>query len=177
MNYMRQKYKIFILLAGLLCGVLTAADVQAAEGNYKVKAVFLFKFFRYISWPPGGDDKKTICVYGGNPFGETLDYIIKTKLSADEYQVNYISDVSEAGGCQLIFVNKAQDEINDLLAIVKKQKAVLTVSDMKGFAHWGGGIEFVDHPNKIGLLLNINVFREAGLNASSKLMKIVETVE
>lgn len=178
MNYKRLKYKIFLLLMAFVCAVSMPASLQAAEGNYKVKAVFLFKFFRYISWPPETGTDKTICVYGHNPFGETLDYIIKTKLSSGEYKVNYMDDVSQIGQCQLVFVSQSvKDKFSTVLKTIGDHKGILLVSDIKGFAHKGGGIEFVDHPKKIGLLLNVNAFNEAGLNASSKLMKIVETVE
>ncbi|MBL4802180.1 MAG: YfiR family protein [Emcibacter sp.] len=177
MTYKMCKNKVISLFMALVCGILTCTNLQAAEGNYKVKAVFLFKFFKYISWPDGAGMEKTICVYGQNPFGKSLDYIIKNKLSSAEYKVNYIDDVAEVKGCRLLFIGKSQDKVATVLAAIKQEEGILSVSDINGFARKGGGIEFVDHPNKIGLLLNVSAFTHAGLNASSKLMKIVKTVQ
>ncbi|MFN8929847.1 MAG: YfiR/HmsC family protein, partial [Alphaproteobacteria bacterium] len=57
--------------------VITLAGDGAGHADprtNKIQAVFLFKFFDYITWPDGAD-KKTICTYGGNPFGVLLDKI------------------------------------------------------------------------------------------------------
>lgn len=139
MKYIMQKYKIFILLMALSCSILTIGHTQAADGNYKVKAVFLFKFFKYIDWPPETADQKTICIYGGNPFGGTLDYITKTKLTSGEYKVHYIDDVKELDDCQLVFVNKSVKRVDVLFTSIENKPGILMVSDMNDFAHMGGG--------------------------------------
>ena len=71
---------------------LMAASLQAgADGTpideYQLKAVFLFNFAKFVEWPPRafGDarDPFTICVWGDNPFGSSLDAIVHGKTVAN----------------------------------------------------------------------------------------------
>ncbi len=153
------------------------AEAYAQEKTYKIKAVFLFKFFKYIQWPEGQDVNKVICVYGANSFGNALDYIVQSKFAAAGYAVRYIDDTHTIGGCALLFIGHEEAEnIPTVLTQMQYQTGLLTVSDHKGFAKQGGGIEFVNTPKKIVLLLNTESFKRHGLVANSKLMQIVKTV-
>lgn len=170
---MNKVLTFFLILLVLAVPVASYADTK----NYQVKAVFLFKFFKYITWPDG-TDYKTICVYGANPFGTTLDYIIKNKFSNAGYKVRYVNSGASLERCNIIFINESStSNLQQTLGKLQAHKGILTVSDANGFARLGGGIEFVDNPTKIGLLLNTDAFNSMGLSASSKLMKVVETIE
>ena len=69
---------------------LLAAALACAEGTpvdeYRLKAVFLFNFARFVEWQPEafGDarDPFAICVAGANPFGSSLDDEVRGKTVA-----------------------------------------------------------------------------------------------
>ena len=51
--------------------------------EYQIKAAFLFNFAKFVEWPPSAfsTDKApiTLCIAGGDPFGNTLDALISDK--------------------------------------------------------------------------------------------------
>ena len=166
-----------IVYATMLFAILLASyPALAQEKGDQVRAVFLFNFFKYITWPQNGDEK-TLCVYGHNPFGNILDYIAEKKFSKAGYRIAYIKNVSASTQCSIAFISAKESKNADRLIKASSGTSLLTVSDAKGFATRGGGIEFVNKPGKIELVLNTKTFENAGLKASSKLMKIVKTVK
>lgn len=169
-------YRIILILTLICLGSFSteAQSASADEQSYKVKAVFLFKFFKYISWPDNAASENIVCVYGRNPFGDTLDYILTNKIKSSKYSVVYINKPSQISQCKIMFVSSS--EANNIPEATNNA-GVLTVSDIRGFARKGGAIEIANNDNKIELYLNRKTLGKLGLTASSKLMKIVEIVE
>jgi hypothetical protein len=63
--------------------------------------------------------------------------------------------------------------MKDILAKLKDKK-ILTVSDSKTFMNDGGMIRFLTENNKIRLVINLDEVKEAGLDISSKLLRLAE---
>lgn len=167
--YSPTRLLLSMFLVCILCAVTPSAAITQTKQD-KVKAVFLFTFFKYITWPASAGRPRVICVVGDHPFGGTLDYIAKNKFASSSYQVHYPSNTSGLSSCHVVFAN---DNIDSVIQATNGKKGMLTVSDSSGFASLGGGIEFVDRGGKIDLVLNPNTLKQAGLKANAKLMKIV----
>ena len=53
---------------------------QTDQGEYRLKAVFLYQFPQFVEWPePAWRDAKSVqlCVARPNPFGEELDRLVR----------------------------------------------------------------------------------------------------
>jgi hypothetical protein len=61
----------------LLALVVVPTAARAEPTDTAVKAAFLPRFAKYVTWPPAavpkGSDPFVLCVIGGDPFGPLLD--------------------------------------------------------------------------------------------------------
>src|SRR5580704_16994746 len=82
----------------MLLGNCLAADLSEQHlGEYRVKAVFLYNFARFIDWPAEAfqksDELFSICVLGEDPFGQALDDEVAGKtIGGRALAVHRISD-------------------------------------------------------------------------------------
>lgn len=162
----------------MVCALFFSSNSYAeASQQYKVKGVFLFKFYNYISWEHG--NLHEICVFGNNPFGGTLEHIAQKKYSDKNINIRYLDKVQDLTSCGVVFIHKsARSSLGDILDTTNQQNSgILTVSDLRGFARQGGAIELADHPKKIAILLNPSTFDTVGVRANSKLLKVAKIVK
>lgn len=161
--------------------LLFAADGAAAPDEYRIKAVFLFNFSRFVEWPdsafPAPDAPFVIGVFGRDPFGAELDEVASGEtVNGRPLLIKRIRGVEEARDCQILFIPAAeQAQLNTLLAALDR-RSTLTVSDLDGAASRGAMIRLVTERNRIRLRVNVDSARAAGLTISSKLLRSAEIV-
>ncbi|MEA2562452.1 MAG: hypothetical protein QOH06_3956 [Acidobacteriota bacterium] len=164
--------KVLILLL-----LLMAAPLRAQAPEYDLKAAFLFNFAKFVEWPAGafaGDRAPlTICVYGEDPFGATLDEVVRDeRVGERSLLVQRPDSVNDLRECHVLFVSRSEkDRLGDVMAEVKG-KPVLTVADMDGFLRAGGIINFVLEGSKVRFLIDQEAAGRSGLQISSKLMRL-----
>lgn len=170
------------LLVGMLAFVLLLNVQQTRAQNkpvleYQVKAAFLYNFTRFISWPSSTFNSPTapfiIGIIGNNPFGTYLEDIIdQEKVNDHPIIVQRYHDIKDINNCQILYISIGDDnKIKEVIASVA-HKNVLTVSDAAKFANWGGIINFFKDDNKLRVQINTAAARAAGVEISSKLLKI-----
>jgi len=174
------------VLAGLLALLATSASpwaLSAAVSEYQLKAVFLFNFSEFVSWPPqafsGEDAPLVIGVLGRDPFGTDLDSVVRGEhVGSHTLVVHRYEDVSDVKNCQILFIDRSQaPQLRHVLDALRG-RAILTVSDIKDGASAGVMIDLVNDDSHIRLQINVNAARESGLAISAKLLrpaKIVNT--
>ena len=141
-----------------------AEALEAPE--YDLKAGYLAKFPDFIKWPaPGGPI--TVGVLGNDPFGPALAGVMKVKRS------NRVEDLK---GCQIIFVSKSEQ--GNLPAIIAALAGtnIMTVGDADGFVKQGGVLGFVMDGGKVRFEINTGAAKRAGLEISSRLLKLASKV-
>ena len=163
--HMKPAFCTIIMVMMLIFSV--NSPIYAQDRTQKVKAVFLFKFTGYITWPDKGN-ATTICTYGGNPFGGLLEKLADfQKKSISIKHLNFGQTIS---GCHIVYV------VPSLSAPDTDGQAVLTVSEKRGFAKNGGMIELEETPQRIKLIVNLNTLYGSNLKASSRLLDIAELI-
>jgi len=159
---------------------LGALPVHAQPSETAVKAAFLPRFARYVSWPapatPSAGAPFQLCVVGRDPFGPLLDQAASSELiDGHEVTVRRMAAAARAEGCQLAFVQGTtpQDTARMLLAL--RSQAILTVTDaragpQRGMIHFtivGGRVRFfIDDAEAAG----------RGLSISSRLLALAAGV-
>ena len=167
-----------LLLA--LALLLGASPARAQPSENAVKAAFLPRFARYVSWPPPAAPSTgapfQLCVVGRDPFGPLLDQAASTELiDGHSVTIRRMASADRAAGCQLAFVQGAtpQDTARMLLAL--HNQAILTVTDaragpQRGMIHFtivGGRVRFfIDDAEAAG----------RGLSISSRLLALAAGV-
>jgi YfiR/HmsC-like len=74
--------RLLTILLSLSQGVVASDTAEPPSlTETQVKAVFLFKFTKFITWPDeifaNAEEPLQICVLGDDPFGEKLDLAVK----------------------------------------------------------------------------------------------------
>lgn len=163
---------VLIVLSLALPGM---ASAQAPE--YDLKAAFLFNFAKFVEWPPdafaGERTAMTICVYGEDPFGSTLDAVVRgERVGERSLLVRRPDSLDGLEGCHVLFVSRSEkDRLGEVLAQVQGEP-VLTVGDSDGFLRAGGIINFVLEGSKVRFLIDQGAAERGGLRISSKLMRL-----
>jgi hypothetical protein len=163
------------------CGVWQSGPVCAAPTTAQVEAVFLFNFSQFVEWPsqafadPGSPI--VICVLGSDPFGATLDEVVRGEVvKGRPLAVRRFKHIEELTDCQILFVSRSERERLQPILEKLKGRNILTVSDFEEFAGEGGVICFVLVDNKIRLRVNLGAAKAAGLTLSSKLLRPAQLV-
>jgi hypothetical protein len=161
--------------------LLFAADGAAAPDEYRVKAVFLFNFSRFVEWPESAfaapEAPFVIGVFGQDPFGADLDEVARGEtVNGRQLQIRRIQAVDEARDCQILFIPATEQPQLDAILAALDRRSTLTVSDLDGSAARGAMIRLVTDRNRIRLRVNVESARAAGLVISSKLLRSAEIV-
>lgn len=164
---------------GLLLIFCTWANISHAQTQVanNVKAVFLYNFSKFVTWPntTPTNGSFVIGILGSNPFGNYLEQVVEGEtVDGQKIDVQYYNDASEVKNCQILFITKpnAADIAKTLAG-----RTILTVGDGEEFAKSGGIIRFFVENNKIRLRINQRHAKAAGLQISSKLLRIADVIE
>ncbi len=132
------------------------------------KALFIYNFTSYVSWPKFNADKFLIGIVGNTGVKGMLENYTKGKsfakapIEVQSYKagVNY----------QMIFVSAAG--ANDFAKIKKENagKTVLLITENTLYNKIGGHIGFFVDGDKVNFLVNKEGIEKAGMNVSAKLV-------
>jgi hypothetical protein len=173
--------KIVVCLLVLLCGHgarCQGQEVIDSRLEYNVKAVSLYAFGRYVTWPQsafaGADSPFVIGMFGGNPFGDSLDRIAAKKtLNGRSIVVRPIASAAECSQCHILFVTRTVDRVTEAELFAEAAgKPVLLVGESPGFAERGGIINFYQSGSNIRFELNPDKSVEARLSLNAKLLTL-----
>jgi len=153
----------------------------SAPGEYEVKAVFLFNFSQFVSWPSSAFESPTaplvIGVIGHDPFGGVLETTVTgERTGAHPLVIRRYREVGELEACHILFISRS--EISRLGPILKavRGKNTLTVSDAERAAQQGVMVDLVSDGHRIRLQINRAAAEASGLTISSKLLRPSEIV-
>jgi hypothetical protein len=172
------------LCIALLLALLPTFGAEPAAPppqEYQIKAVFLFNFAQFVSWPasafPDAESPFVIGVLGKDPFAGALDEAVRgEKLKGRSFVIEHYNRAEEIKSCHILFVSRS--EVARLPAILSalKGRSILTVSDADGFVEHGGIIRFVTEQNKVRFRINLDAAKAADLVLSSKLLRPADVV-
>jgi len=166
------------VLVAIAVTCLSQAGLRASDSaEYDVKAAFLFNFAKFVEWPSsifaGPDDPLEICVLGHDPFGATLDDVVRGERANDRpMTVERPQNAAAARTCHILFVSASeQPRLAEILRTVDRSRT-LTVSDVPGFLEMGGALRFFLAGNHVRFEINAATTEEAQFRVSSKLMRV-----
>lgn len=168
---------VALLLAGMPCAEVEAKEESSRE--YSLKAVFLYHFCQFITWPPdrfqSDQTPFVIGVLGDNPFGNLLSETVKGEIVRGRpIQLKHLKNSKEGQSCHLLFVSdKALAEHPEVLATVKGH-SVVTVGESEGFLNQGGMIALAAEQNRIRVRIYLAAAETARVEISSKLLRIAD---
>lgn len=180
----RRLWKITVQLGTLLLilqGWAVSSTESPAITEYQLKALYLYNFGKYITWPEGAFANSgaslRICLLGDDPFEGKLDVAVKNqKVKGREVTVQRINKMQMITDCQTLFIsNSEQPRLTAILAYTR-HKPILTVSEMENFVTQGGMIQFYSLEDQVRFSIDPQTLAEAGLEASSRLLQLANIV-
>lgn len=153
--------------------MLPSASAAAEPTDIAVKAQFLPRFARYVTWPvaamPKGADPFVLCVIGGDPFGAMLDDAARSQLiDGRRIVVKRLESAAAAESCQIAFVDGTR--AGQLISAIGG-KPVLTVTDA-GSGVQRGIIHFTIASGRVRFFIDQVAAAQRGIQISSRLLAL-----
>jgi uncharacterized protein DUF4154 len=153
---------------------------QAPPTEEAVKAAFLPRFARYITWPapavPSVGTPFHVCVVGRDPFGPLLDRAAASELiDGHGVTVRRIAGADRAGGCHLAFVAGAAPQDTARLLLALRRQPILTVTDARAGPQ-RGIIHFTIVGGRVRFFIDDAAAAERGISISSRLLALAAGV-
>jgi YfiR/HmsC-like len=170
-----------IMLCAVMWGALAVpADVTVAR-EYQVKAIFLYNFAQFVTWPVAAFPERhtpiTIGILGDDPFGPFLEEAVRGEvIEGRSLTVKHFTRVEEVIDSHILFISKSErGRVGQILAAVRG-KSILTVGETEAFARQGGIINFITTDHKVRYEINVDAAKRADLDISSKLLRLAKIV-
>ena len=152
--------------------VLGPMHALQAETEDALKASYLYKFTKFIEWPPETGQNQIFCI-----LGEEKSDLFREALAGKQSQGQPIILVdarrrSDLRTCRVLYIDSAESWKSTALLQELQGKPVLTVSDAPGFAAQGGMIELQREGEHLRFSLNRIAALKAGLIFSAPLLEL-----
>lgn len=176
------------VLGFLLVPVIIAAASFHAEARgfseVQIKAVYLFNLTSFVQWPPKAFTDPAaplrIAVYGDDEASDFIEIFRKVIRGERHGQrpiiIERFSATADPARYHLLFIAAAGKKETEKLLAAVAGRAILTVGASPGFCQRGGVINLLRRGNRIGLEANVGAAKAAGLQVSSKLLRIATIV-
>jgi hypothetical protein len=179
-NGSRRRALRLLLAFGGCCALVepVAAQDVVQQREYNVKAVSLYAFGRYVTWPEtvfaGPTSPFIIGVLGGNPFGDALSRIAaKKNLNGRPIEIRLLATPDEGLVCHIVFVTRSvAKDLEAKVFALYSDKPVLLVGESPGFAERGGVINFYQSGANVRFELNPERGVKSKLSLDAKLLSL-----
>jgi hypothetical protein len=170
-----------LTIAVLVAVTGSGASAQAptpAEAN--VKAVFLYNFAKYVTWPAVGVAERSpaeirVCATANDRFFNLLKLAVQGEDIEGKPLVPVALDgLDAARTCQILYVGDPTSADGKAWLNAVRGKQVLTVGD--GKLSDDTVIAFIRDANRIRFDINRAAANQRGLNVSSKLLRLARQV-
>ncbi|MES9992874.1 MAG: YfiR family protein [Candidatus Thiodiazotropha sp.] len=165
----------------LLCSIASSAycDEQQSEENL-VKAVFIYNFAKFTRWPADtwamNEAVLRICAVGDDEMVGALAQLNGKKVREHPVIVEPKGVTNNLHTCHLIYLARSRHDLTQVTTDHINSKPILTVSEIKDFSKQGGMIELYTINGKVRFKINLQTTRDAGLDLSSRLLKLAAEV-
>ncbi len=147
------------------------------ESEDKLQVVIIGKVSKFIKWQDKENDKFTITVLD-NPYGDLFNTIFDDKkIKKKEIDIIYIDSINKLSDSDVLYIPNSQAKTLPEILEKIKNKNILTVSNIRGFAEKGGIIQIYFVSQKVKLKINLDVANEEKLKISSSLLRIAKIVK
>lgn len=174
--------RLRILIAAVVClhaTILFAQPPTPIEAN--VKAVFLFNFTKYVTWPASGIGERSpsevrICVTANDGFFSLLKAAVEgEEIDGKPLVPVALEGLDDAKTCQILYIGNSQSADAKAWLSVVRTEQVLTVAD--GALNDETVIAFVRDDNRIRFDINRVAAERRNLNVSAKLLRLARKVK
>lgn len=161
-----------------LLGLLLFHNVSMAQDD-KFKALFVYKFTKYVEWPAAKQSGDfVIGVLGETPIiSELKSFTAKKTVGAQPIRVEKLLSVDDYAKCNILVVTtKASSQISEVVEAVKG-KGVLVVTDKQGMASDYSGINFIKVDGQQNFEISKAHLADQGVKISKNLLTLGTVID
>ena len=130
-----------LFLLSVAAALVAVSPLAAEPTDIAVKAAFLPRFARYVTWPaaamPRGSDPFVLCIIGADPFGGMIDEAARSQLvDGRKIEVRRMDSAAGVDGCQIAFVSADSDATSSLIEMT---------NGLHGYLHVNGGKPVIEY--------------------------------
>lgn len=171
---------LFALVLGLNAMPLAVAQEEEGEEERLLKVAFLYNFAQFTRWPEGAlaedNPSLNLCTVGQDVLAADLQLLGGKVIKGHLLVVHQVTAARIYGRCHLLYVAASEHEHYGNLVNDNPGDALLTVSELPGFARAGGIIELYREEGRIRFIINLAAARMAGLEISSRLLRLATVI-
>lgn len=169
----------------LVCGAsLPATGAPMQLEQKKIEAGLLYNLLKHTDWSKsrasaGKNDPVRICLLGGDAFSGALSPLAGRTAQQRIIEILNISDLdTNPEQCSLVFFHPRLSKNLEPYLSLLRNRSIMTVSNIKGFAKSGGMIEFSRGDDAhIHIYMNGRSLAGSGLTISSQLTRLARRVD
>lgn len=144
--------------------------------EYKVKAVFLVNFIKYVDWPASSDNSFKIGVAGESSIIASLREIAEYKKSNLKPIEIIRYDPKNPVHCDILFIAKTEmKSISKIAKDIEDRKILLVSEDDVSSSHVAG-INLIKIKGKIKFEVNERAIKKSGLKLSYQLTTLAVAI-
>ncbi len=155
----------------------------AAVPDYQIKAVYLYNFSNFISWPDEAfglsDTPFDYCIVRRGRVEKTLASLIDgERVQGHPLRLRLVeADADGLRGCKLLYLTGLDDDQLAEYLRLSDGLPVLTVADRVGFAQHGGMVALVRDRRKIRMRINLRQAVRRGLRLNARLLQLARIID
>jgi hypothetical protein len=151
------------------------------DGEYALKAAFLFHFAQLTEWPSEAfqhaNDPLTFCAIGKDSIDSSMADVMTGKtIQHRSIRVLHIQQPSEAQSCQVLFIGVEEKPRILYLLNAVRDLPLLTAGETEGFIQQGGMIGFRSDDNRLRFEINVSAAERCRVKFSSVLLSLAKVL-
>jgi hypothetical protein len=170
-----------LAVALVLIGALPTSARSAAEyPEDAVKAVFLYRFAGYVSWPEAtaGAPQFTIAVLGADDVAKQLrTYLPEHPIQGKPAHVATIQGLSQLGDAEMLYIGPRFPGKLSVLIDALRGRPILIVTDRPGALDEGSMVNFLIEQQHVRFEISTSAAKRSSLLIGSGLLAVAERVE
>ncbi len=180
-NYPGVVFPIIIGAIMWFSGITSSVNAETVR-EHQIKAAFLYHFVQFTEWPKEAflspEDPVRVCVYGRDPFDQTLDATFAGKVVKQRhFVVEHDVSISELRNCHIAYIGSSKVMRTTTMRRTLQNSYTLTVGGTDHFIEYGGMIQFFWSLNTIRFAINPTAVDQQNLKLSSKLLRLAKIVK
>lgn len=174
---MKRRWLISLSTLALLLSISPRSVSTEAVPEYAMKAVFLYNLALFTEWPELPGSRFNLCIFGNDPFGDTLDKIEGRLIYGRPLTVSHLSSTENLRSCQMLYLGASEHANVGKVLHQLGNAAVLTVTDSPEVMQNDFMIGMSLENKHIVLEINQKAAQSANLAISAKLLRLAKTVQ
>jgi hypothetical protein len=166
---------VLVFLSALYFSGNSTATYADGVQEYTAKSVLALNLARFSDWPPevfqNSGGSVNLCLMGDEVVQQAFHMIDKKQVGNKNLSVINIKENKQLEGCQLLYIS--EDSANAAQWLQESYKRhILTIGERDNFLGQGGMVYFEMINPKINLIINLAATQKAGVQISSRVLKL-----